>query len=81
MLWGLCWEGRDMAEQSLQPREAERWEGPDSSLPAPNSPTCRSLLPPAYLGQQLGVGRCFGPHILGLGDVKEDIHNIGGDVQ
>lgn len=35
----------------------------------------------AYLGHQLGIGSGFGPEVLGLGNVEEDVHEIGWDVQ
>lgn len=72
--------GREKAVRARRPR----CEQPVPLL----SPPCLGPLPglmflllTPHLGQQVGISCCLGPHILGLGDVEKDVHDIGGDVQ
>lgn len=46
------------------------------------SPLARGVsLPPPDLSHEVGIGSCLCPQVLGFGDVEEDVHDVGGDVE
>ena len=45
------------------------------------TPAPRASLPPPNLGHEMCIGGSLRPQVLGLGDVEEDVHDVGGDVE
>lgn len=50
---------------------------PCSESPLPHG----GSLPPPDLGHEVRVGGGLGPQVLGFGNVEEDVHDVGGDVE